>query len=142
MRYWERPASPDIAKSEAFLKKLMRGVSDTEEEYVLDLDGRLIGKAGVWAKPEVGYILHPDHWGQGYVTDALRAILRRAFAKWPDLPHLTAEIDPRNLPSARVLTRLGFKLVRTGERNFLYGETEWCDTAYYQLDRPAMALAK
>jgi len=137
MRYWDRPPHTDIEQSWAFLNGLINGPAETSDEYVLVRDGLVIGKAGVWQRPEVGYILHPDHWGQGLATEALRPVLARAFVKWSDIPHITAELDPRNIASARVLEKLGFRHLRTEEKNFLYGNTEWCDTAYYQLERPA-----
>ncbi|SIT14946.1 Protein N-acetyltransferase, RimJ/RimL family [Roseivivax lentus] len=136
MRYWDRPAHENRDQTRAFLNHFIHGPPDTREEYILDLEGRAIGKAGVWAMPELGFILNPRHWGRGFATEALQAILPRAFAKFPDEPVLTAEIDPRNTASRRVLTRLGFRQTGFAEKNFLYGGTEWCDTAYFALPRP------
>lgn len=136
MRYWDRPAYDAPGPTQAFLDWFMTPQPDTREEYILELDGRCIGKAGVWARPEVGYILHPDVWGMGLAKEALEAILPRAFGKWPEQDHLTAETDPRNLASVRLLRRLGFRLIETRSRDFLYGGTEWCDTALYQCQRP------
>jgi hypothetical protein len=36
--------------------------------------GDVIGKAGAWALPEVGFLLHPDYWGQGLAQEAMRAV--------------------------------------------------------------------
>ena len=105
-------------------------------EFILDLDGHCIGKAGVWSVPEIGYILHPDHWGQGLAREAMEAILPHAFSAFQDEPYLTAEVDPRNTASIKLLKSLGFTCVNVIEKNFLYGESEWCDTAYFQLQRP------
>ena len=140
MRYWDRPAYTDIARTEAFLRGFMAGDPERRLEYILDLGGRCIGKAGMWERPEVGFILHPRHWRQGYVSEAMRAILPRIWARFPDLPEVTAEIDPRNAASAALLASLGFELRGVAEKNFLYGEAEWCDTAYYALPRPGAAL--
>ena len=136
MRYWDRPAYEDIETTRAFLRWFMTPDQERREEYIIELDGRAIGKAGMWAKPEVGFILHPDVWGHGYAFEAMNAVIPRAFAAHPRLPALTAEIDPRNRASEALLTKLGFERTGFAEKNFLYGRQEWCDTAYYALERP------
>jgi RimJ/RimL family protein N-acetyltransferase len=57
---------------------------------------------------EIGYIIHPEHAGQGYATEAGREVLRIAFE------HLRAHrvvgsIEARNTASARVLEKLGMR---------------------------------
>ncbi|EBA07203.1 GNAT family N-acetyltransferase [Sagittula stellata] len=136
MRYWSGPAHHDIAQTERILRTLIHPDPGKQEEYVLDYRGRCIGKAGVWDKPEVGYMVVPAFWGRGFAFEALSAILPRAFGRWPDQAHLTAELDPRNAASARLLEKLGFVCTGVVEKNFLYGGVEWTDTAYYRLDRP------
>ncbi|MEM9900992.1 MAG: GNAT family N-acetyltransferase [Pseudomonadota bacterium] len=136
MRYWDRPPNTELAQTEAFLSSFMRGDTEMRLEYILDLDGVCIGKAGMWKRPEIGYILHPRHWRKGYAFEALSAILPRIWSRFPEEPCLTAELDPRNVGSAKLLEKLGFHLVRVEEKNFLYGEDEWCDTAYYQMPPP------
>jgi RimJ/RimL family protein N-acetyltransferase len=136
MRYWDRPPHDDIAQTQRFLDGFMHGDPSQREEYILDLDGLCIGKAGCWRKAELGYILAREHWGKGYAHEACAALVPRCFARFPDAAELTAEVDPRNLRSIQLLERLGFRHVRTEERNFLYGDQEWCDTAYFACPRP------
>lgn len=133
MRYWSRAAHDDIAETRRFL----RGMISTDLEYVVERDGRCIGKAGLWQGTELGYILHPDHWGQGLAFEALAALLPDLWRRLPALDVITAEADPRNAASCRVLSKLGFVHLRTEQRNFLYDGHEWCDTAYFALSRPA-----
>jgi RimJ/RimL family protein N-acetyltransferase len=59
------------------------------------------------ARAELGYVLGRAHWGQGYMREALHSLIDCAFRELA-LRRLEAEVDPRNTPSARVLTRLGF----------------------------------
>lgn len=130
MRYWSHPAHEDLAPTQAFLKGFMRANPIETYQFILNLDGISVGKAGVWTKPEVGFILHRAHWGNELVREATEEILFRAFDVFSDCDALTAEVDPRNTASCRLLERLGVQIDRIGEKDFLYGETEWCDTAY------------
>lgn len=71
---------------------------------------------------EVGYMLDPLHWGRGYATEALRALVRHAFEDW-HIRRLTAGYFSDNPASGRVLEKVGFRyeglrrkhLVRFGE---------------------------
>lgn len=136
MRYWDRPAWDDRDHSARLLEAFMRDAPDQHLERAIELDGRFIGRVGMWKRFEVGYILSPAHWGQGYATEALAALIPHVFAAFPEAEQLTAEVDPRNIGSRKVLQKCGFTLAHVEERNFLYGDSEWCDTAYYVLPRP------
>jgi RimJ/RimL family protein N-acetyltransferase len=82
---------------------------------------------------EMGYALARAHWGGGYVSEALRALLNFGFTAL-DLNRIEADVDPRNGASARVLEKLGFQ--KEGfmpERWIVQGEP--ADTVYYGLLR-------
>jgi RimJ/RimL family protein N-acetyltransferase len=57
---------------------------------------------------EVGYNLHPDHWGRGYATEATRALIDLGFRE-VGLHRIFGTLDARNTASHRVLTRLGMR---------------------------------
>jgi RimJ/RimL family protein N-acetyltransferase len=57
---------------------------------------------------ELGYQLHPDHWGHGYATEAAAAMLRLGFDGL-GLRRITARIDADNPASGAVLRRLGMR---------------------------------
>lgn len=59
--------------------------------------------------PEMGYIIHPDYWGQGLVVEACRVALDYGFA---ELGYARVEfwIDETNRASVRVAEKLGFKV--------------------------------
>ena len=79
-------------------------------------------------------MVHPEYWGRGIATEAARAFIDYAFeARAVD--QLTADVDPRNSASLRVLAKLGFVETGRAERTFLLGE-EWCDSVYLALPRP------
>jgi RimJ/RimL family protein N-acetyltransferase len=57
---------------------------------------------------EVGWILARDHWGKGYATEGARAALDYAFTV-VRLDQVVALTTATNLPSQRVMQRLGMK---------------------------------
>lgn len=57
---------------------------------------------------EIGYILNPDFAGQGYATEAARAMLLLGFDEL-GLHRITARLDERNDASAKVARRLGMR---------------------------------
>jgi [ribosomal protein S5]-alanine N-acetyltransferase len=76
--------------------------------------GAFVGRAGThfpeladWPGIEVGWTLHPDHWGKGYATEAGSASVVWAFAHH-DVDALYSVILPENLASQSVARRLGF----------------------------------
>ena len=58
---------------------------------------------------EVGYIFAPATGGQGYATEAVRALVELAFST-VGARRIIARVDSRNRPSSALLERLGFRL--------------------------------
>lgn len=61
---------------------------------------------------EVAYVFSPNHWGNGYATEALIWLLQQIRQRG-DLPLVQAQIDMRNSASIAVVQRLGFDFSRT-----------------------------
>ena len=133
MRYWSRPPHTDVSQTRDFLDNMIGAPADVSDDFVVEYQGIAIGKAGCWRLPEVGYILHPDHWGQGLATEALSAVISHIFATRA-VDAITADVDPRNEGSLRLLARLGFVETHRAQRTWLVGE-EWCDSVYLALKR-------
>lgn len=57
---------------------------------------------------EIGWRLIPEHNGKGYATEAAQAIIDFA-AERVGATYLVAVADPENIPSQRVMQRLGMK---------------------------------
>lgn len=132
MRYWSRLPHADLEVTRAWLPEaLLRFDDPGMDERVVELHGRVIGYMGIWKMPEFGFILHPDAWGEGYATEAAEAIIPELFRAHA-IERITADVDPRNTASLRLLHKLGF--IKTGEarRTFLLGD-EWCDSIYLSL---------
>lgn len=130
MRYWSRPEHETLEESRDWLAAMIATEAD---DYLIDHQGHVIGKAGMWRLPEVGFLLHPDFHGQGLASEAMEAVIPHLFATH-DLPELVAEADPRNAASLRLLARLGF--VETGRASrTMQWRDEWCDSVYLALKR-------
>jgi ribosomal-protein-alanine N-acetyltransferase len=141
-RYWSTPPMHDISQAEDWVEKMISAY-ETAEAFQLGVerkaDGVLLGTCSLFnfygecRRAEVGYMLARAHWGQGLMTEALGAMITRAFGA-ADLNRLEADIDPRNQASANLLARMGFKeegFLR--ERWIVAGEVS--DTALYGLIR-------
>ena len=135
MRYWSTPPHPDLEETRRFVQAMVEAPGDISDDFVIERDGRVVGKAGCWRLPEVGYILHPDLWGQGLAREAMPAVIGRMF-QVRGVPALTADVDPRNRRSLGLLARLGFLETHRASRTYRIGE-EWCDSIYLRLDREA-----
>ena len=60
-----------------------------------------------WRCGEIGYELHPDYWGKGLMTEAVRAVVACGHATFR-LNRIDAWILPGNGASDRVLEKSGF----------------------------------
>ena len=82
-------------------------------------DGTFVGDACFKGAPEnaeteIGYGVLADYRGKGYATEAVGALTEWAFSASEALYYVTAETDPDNAASQRVLEKNGF--VPTGEQ--------------------------
>lgn len=88
-----------------------------EEQYVITLaGGELIGACGIELRdgmPAIGYWLGQAYWRKGYATEAVRALVDRAFG---DLEHeeLHASARVTNPASRHVLEKCGFQWTGVG----------------------------
>ena len=80
---------------------------------------------------EFGYVINPAFSGNGYVTEAARALLTWAFEN-NDLHRIAAVMDQRNPKSRAVCERLGLRLEAAHtEDDFFKGE--WTNTWIYAI---------
>lgn len=79
--------------------------------------GAFVGRAGLhwpervdWPGVEVGWTLHPDHWGRGYATEAGQRSIAYAFEE-VGVDEVFSCILPDNTASQAVARRLGLELI-------------------------------
>jgi RimJ/RimL family protein N-acetyltransferase len=140
VRYWSSTAWTSVDEASAFIARDRQAMRDGE--YVRfgierSADRTLIGVCTLFAfseqcrRAELGYALAPSAWGQAYMDEALRALLRYGFTELK-LNRVEADTDPRNEASTKALERLGFEregLLR--DRWIVGGEVS--DSALYGL---------
>ncbi len=120
MRYWDSPRWRTLDQAHAFVEaseQIAREGTGVRVAAERTRDGAFLGWCSLrrwnpqYASAALGYCFARDAWGQGYATEAAGELLRWAFDQL-DLRRVQAEVDTRNVASARVLERLGF--VREG----------------------------
>lgn len=99
-------------------KRISRNQKQVKEVSlaIRDVNAKLIGvvsadnlELGATHKAEIGYWLARNYWGQGIMTDAVKAYVTYAFEEL-GLLKLVAHCFELNISSARVLEKSGFKL--------------------------------
>lgn len=117
MRYWSRPPMTDIAEARAAVERALGYFPDRAGirwTIAPAAGGPALGHVSVFDfneqsnRADIGYGLARRHWGQGYMHEALVAVVDYSFGPL-GLRRLEADIDPRNLASIRALERLGFE---------------------------------
>lgn len=118
---------PDVTTREALVERIAfvrAGPADRPEERWHNFaatraeDGVIVGRVeattyGEWG--EIAYVLGPSFGGRGYATEAARWLVDHLTSSL-DVRELYATVDPHNLPSVRLLQRLGFEAVDTWGR--------------------------
>jgi [ribosomal protein S5]-alanine N-acetyltransferase len=131
MAYWSTPPHTDLAQTREWLAGMIDIPAKQGEDFAIVYAGRVVGKVGLYQFPEIGFIMHPDVWEQGIASEALHAVLDRAFSKHR-LDAVVADVDPRNERSLRLLRKLGFREVGRRQNTWLIGDC-WCDSVDLRL---------
>lgn len=85
---------------------------------------------------EIGYWMHPDSRGKGYVTEALRGVIAQAFdSEKLNLRKLFLGAAVGNEPSNQIAVSAGFRLFGTQTEGERLGDGSYADLNYYELLR-------
>jgi ribosomal-protein-alanine N-acetyltransferase len=140
MQYIPRPLIENIEGALAHIKMINDKIDEnldinwavTEKE-----NDKCIGIIGFYRtqpehyRTEIGYMIIPEHWGKGYVTEAVKTLLDFAFNTL-DFHTIEAVIDSRHASSERVLIKNGFVKEAHFKENFYYNN-EFTDTVIYSI---------
>lgn len=81
---------------------------------------------------EIGYGLGSKHWGNGYMTEVVKAMLAYYF-KHTAFRTVYASFFPENTASKRVMEKCGMTYSHTVEKEFTYLGKER-DLVYYKIE--------
>jgi RimJ/RimL family protein N-acetyltransferase len=133
----------DAALVEAAVAKAVHQIALTNQGDYLSLalvrksDGLLIGQMNAMYLSEsdqcgeIGYVVSPKFTGQGFATEASRALVSALFAT-QRFRRVIATLDDRNVASRIVVEKLGFRQ----EAHFIASELfkgEWISTLVYAI---------
>jgi RimJ/RimL family protein N-acetyltransferase len=116
MEFFAAPLSP--AETDAMIGRIQAHMAQHGFGFFaaeLRDTGEFIGMIGLAHVPfqahfapciEIGWRLRPDHWNRGLATEGARECLRYASQSLA-LPEVVAFTVPANLPSRRVMEKLG-----------------------------------
>mgnify|MGYP000383303108 CR=1 FL=1 len=94
-------------------QEFIESATENGVNLLICVDGDPVGTIGYndvnhrWGSAEIGYIVAPEAWNNGYATDALRTLTADAFDE-RRLHKLTAQIYATNDASRRVLENVGY----------------------------------
>lgn len=116
------------------------------QTLVVELDGQVLGDLYLhvqdgWAQAEVaeqgkdveaeiGWTLHPSYGGQGYATEAVRALIELCFGHL-GIRRIVANCFADNTPSWELMERLGMRREAHAVRDSLHRERGWLDGMTY-----------
>ncbi|KPL69418.1 acetyltransferase [Erythrobacter sp. SG61-1L] len=139
MAYWSSLPHSSVETTRKWLAAMIATRPEEGEDFIIEHDGRAIGKAGFHRFPAIGYVLHPACWGQGFAQEALRPVIERGFTRHL-LARIVADVDPRNEGSLKLLRRLGFAEAGYREKSWYIGG-EWLDSVDMALEARDWAAA-
>jgi len=78
---------------------------------------------------EIGWVLNPNYYNNGYASEAAKAVLNYGF-KEKQLHRIIATCQPENIPSYRVMEKIGMRREGYFKKCIPNGD-EWWDEYYY-----------
>ena len=95
----------------------IQSLRPTDHEYIVTIEetGEEIGECSLTKQgdsAEIGFLLLPKYWLQGYGTEAVISLIE--IARDMRLKELTATTDARNKAAIRLLKKCGFKVRKSG----------------------------
>lgn len=120
LKYIERPKALNIEEIIVFIDRINNDVAINKVYYWainLKNESKLIGTICLWnfsnnrKTAEIGYDLHPDYQGKGFMMEALNAVLKFAFKKL-SIEIIEAFTHKHNATSINLLVKSGFQLIK------------------------------
>lgn len=144
MKYIYRERPKDLLEIKTFLTAFNKGFENGDNlAWVIALKDnpkKMIGSVGYWRtdyanhRAEIGYMLHPDYWRKGIVSEALAKTIAFGFENM-NLHSICANVSPKNDASRQMLIKHGFYKEASFKDNYYFGG-QFLDSEIYGLLNP------
>lgn len=139
-------------KDREMSKKIVGGFIKAGDVYAIELrsNHKVIGSIGlhevskkdelvVMEQREIGYVLHPDYWGEGYMTEGAQAVLNYAFNEL-EMDVIWCSHFEFNAKSKKVIERCQFKYSFTENKKLNLLDKKEVKCLCYSLTKEEYAL--
>lgn len=141
MRYIGRPRPQSVEEvTEGFIRQITEGMGRNESvawAICLRHDPELIGTIGYHRadpanhRAEIGYMLAPASWSQGFMSEAIGPVIRYGFDEM-GLHAIHGFVEPANVASSALLRKFGFSKEGYFRDYFYFGDA-YQDMEMYNL---------
>lgn len=135
-RYCRWYAHKSVSETEDYLKMCLETkyswaitLNDTDEPIgCIDVVGE--NNDGV---PEIGYVLAYEYWGNGIMTETVKAVIDELFSC--GFEKVGACHDVANPASGKVMEKCGMLHLKNYMAQKKFGSDEQCEVKYYEISR-------
>jgi len=140
MKYIAKPLHQSASETQELIKKIEEGIHTNNViawGISLKENPKLIGTISYHKiekenyRAEIGYLISPEYWNKGFVSEAIKVVLDFGFTKMK-LHSIEAHINPNNLVSAKLLKKFEFIREAYFKENYFYNG-KFLDTEIYSL---------
>lgn len=144
MKYIDRERPKDLLEIKTFITSFNDGFENGENlAWVIAFKNKpeaMIGSIGYWRtdfanhRAEIGYMLHPDYWRMGIISEALQCTIDFGFNQI-NLHTIKANINPSNTASRQMLIKHGFSKEALFRQDY-YFKGQFLDSEVYGIINP------
>lgn len=144
MKYIDRERPKDLIEIKTFITTFNEGFENGDNlAWVIaskENPTQMIGSIGYWRtdyanhRAEIGYMLHPDYWRKGIISEALQSTINFGF-KEMNLHTIKANINTGNNASRQMLLKHGFVKEALFKEDY-YFQGQFLDSEIYGLLNP------
>lgn len=144
-----------VHPSKEYSAKILKSIISQKDCYaiVLKAENKVIGSIGIHKRllpeairpemdpleiskkkyAEIGYVLNPNYWQKGFMTQAVSAVIYHSFSKLK-LDFLCLSHSKDNPASGRVAEKCGFRFIKEYVRDFPLLDNISRDSLFYILE--------
>lgn len=137
MKYIQKPLAKSIAEIHELINKMTDYSQRIQWAMTLKDGNKFIGTIGYHRiekenyRAEIGYMLHPDYWNTGLMSEAIAKVIEYGFNKMK-LHSIEAIINPANDVSRKTLKKFNFVKEGYYKENFFF-DGKFYDSEIYSL---------